>query len=97
MTADVDIVVARADEALLVPNRAITADRGAGRYFVELWSDDGTTKRQEVRAGIRNESQTQILEGLEEGAVVVLPEIPNQSAEDDQSRGPFGGGGPFGE
>jgi HlyD family secretion protein len=97
MTADVDIVVARADEALLVPNRAITADRAAGRYFVELWRDDGTTERQEVRVGIRNESQTQILEGLDEGVQVALPEVPGQNAEDEESRGPFGGGGPFGE
>jgi RND family efflux transporter MFP subunit len=97
MTADVDIVVARADGALLVPNRAITADRAAGRYFVELWSDDGTTERLEVRVGIRNESQTQILEGLDEGDQVAMPEVPGQNAEDDESRGPFGGGGPFGE
>jgi HlyD family secretion protein len=97
MTADVDIVVARADEALLVPNRAITADRAAGRYFVELPGADGTTERREVQVGIRNESQTQIMEGLDEGTEIVLPEVPGQSAEDDESRGPFGGGGPFGE
>jgi multidrug efflux pump subunit AcrA (membrane-fusion protein) len=96
MTADVDIVVARADEAMLVPNRAITADRAAGRYYVELARVDGTTERREVRIGIRNESQTQILEGLDEGVQVVLPEIPGQNDRDNDSRGPFGGG-PFGE
>jgi HlyD family secretion protein len=97
MTADVDIVVARADEALLVPNRAITADRAAGRYFVDLPGVDGTTERREVRVGIRGESQTQILEGLDGGTQVVLPQVPDQNAGDDESRGPFGGGGPFGE
>jgi RND family efflux transporter MFP subunit len=97
MTADVDIVVAGADEALLVPNRAITADRAAGRYYVDLPGVDGATERREVRVGIRNESQTQILEGLDEGTELVLPKVPGQSAGDDESRGPFGGGGPFGE
>jgi RND family efflux transporter MFP subunit len=97
MTADVDIVVARADKALLLPNRAITADRAAGRYFVEIPGADGTTERREVLVGIRNESQTQVLEGLDEGAQVVLPDVPGQNARDDDSRGPFGGGGPFGE
>jgi len=97
MTADVDIVVAQADDALLIPNRAITADRAAGRYYVDLARADGTTERQEIRVGIRNESQTQILEGLEEGAQVVLPKVPGQNAEADERRGPFGGGGPFGE
>jgi HlyD family secretion protein len=95
MTADVDIVVAQAEEALLVPNRAITADRTSGRYFVDLVYLDGTTERQEVRVGIRGEGQSQILEGLDEGAQVALPVVPEQNA--DESRGPFGGGGPFGE
>ena len=97
MTADVDIVVARADETLLIPNRAITADRTAGRYYVDRLRADGMAERLEVRIGIRNESQTQILEGLKEGDQVVLPEVPGQSQESDESRGPFGGGGPFGE
>jgi multidrug efflux pump subunit AcrA (membrane-fusion protein) len=96
MTADVDIVVARADGTVLVPNRAIAADRAAGRYFVELPGADGATERREIQVGIRNESQTQILGGLEEGTQVVLPQVPEQG-EDNESRGPFGGGGPFGE
>jgi HlyD family secretion protein len=95
MTADIDMVVGSADDALLVPNRAITADRQADRYYVTHRLPDGTLQRLEVRIGLRDESQTQIVEGLNEGDVVVLPELPAQSSSDDDA--PFGGGGPFGE
>ncbi len=94
MTANVDIVVASADDALLVPNRAIEADREAGRYYVTRQSPLGTTERVEVRVGLRDESRTQILEGLEEGDLVVLPEVPVQS-EESSGFGP-GRGGVFG-
>jgi HlyD family secretion protein len=102
MTADVDIVAARADDALLVPNQAIESDRAADRYFVNIPRLDGTTQRIEVVIGLRDEDQTQILTGLEEGDVVVLPQVPEQ-IQTEQRFGPPGGeggprgGGPFGE
>lgn len=97
MTADVDIVVDTAKDALLVPNRAIEADREAGRYYVTRQRPDGTTQRLEVRIGLRDESQTQILEGLDEGDRLILPEVPGQGQNDQgfgpgQGRMPFGGG-----
>jgi HlyD family secretion protein len=94
MTASVKIVVARADDALLVPNRAITADREARRYYVTRLGPGGLTQRLEVRIGLRDGSQTQILEGLEEGDQVVLPVVPQQ--EQSQTSFGAGGGGPFG-
>ena len=67
MTANVDIVVASAEDALLVPNRAIEADREAGCFYVTRRRAQGATERVEVLIGLRDESHTQILEGLEEG------------------------------
>jgi HlyD family secretion protein len=95
MTADVDIVVDSAEDALLVPNRAIEADREAGRYYVTRQAALGATERLEIVIGLRDESNTQILEGLEEGDVVVLPQIPEQTPFGQQF-GPGQGGGPFG-
>jgi HlyD family secretion protein len=92
MTADVDVVVARVEDALLVPNRAIEADREASRYYVTRLKGDGTSERLEVRIGLRDESQTQILEGLEEGQTLVLPTVPEQGADDGRTM-PFGGPG----
>jgi HlyD family secretion protein len=94
MTANIDMVVGSAEDALLVPNRAITADRQADQYFVTRKLPDGTIQRLEVRIGLRNESQTQIVEGLNEGDVVVLPELPVPGSSFEP---PFGGGGSFGE
>jgi HlyD family secretion protein len=91
MTADVKIVVARADGVLLVPNRAITADREAGRYYVTRQRAGGATERLEVRIGLRDGSQTQILEGLDEGDRLVLPEVPAQGTTSQEFQGPFGG------
>jgi multidrug efflux pump subunit AcrA (membrane-fusion protein) len=90
MTANVDIAVARAEDALLVPNRAITADREAGRYYVTRLLPDGTTQRLEVRIGLRDGSQTQVVEGLAEGDRVVLPEIPTQGQDQQLPGGPGG-------
>jgi HlyD family secretion protein len=96
MTADVNVVVASAQGVLLVPNRAIEADREAGRYYVTRQTALGTTERLEVQIGLRDESHTQIIEGLEEGTVLVLPQVPEQGQE-QQGFGPGSGGGmPFG-
>ena len=95
MTANVDIVVASAEDALLVPNRAIEADREAGRYYVQRQNAGGSVERLEVQIGLRTESQTQILQGLEEGDRLVLPEVPEQG-EQFSSPGMFGGMRPGG-
>ena len=95
MTADVDIVTDRAEDGLLVPNRAIEADREAGRYYVTRQLSGGATERVEVVIGLRDEANTQILEGLEEGDIVVLPQVPEQTPFERQF-GPGQGGGPFG-
>ncbi len=86
MTADVQIVVARAADALLVPSRAITADREAGRYYVTRQLPSGLTEQVEVRIGLRDSSSVQILEGVEEGDLLVLPVLPGTASS---SGGPF--------
>lgn len=95
MTADVDIVTDNAEGALVVPNRAIEADREAGRYYVTRQLADGTIQRLEVRIGLRDEAHTQILEGVEEGDHLILPELPDQT-EGEMFMGPGSGGGMFG-
>jgi HlyD family secretion protein len=96
MTADVDVVVASAEGVLLVPNRAVEADREAGRYYVNRQTTPGTAERLEVQIGLRDESHTQILEGLAEGDVLVLPQVPEQGQEGQGSGMGGGGGMPFG-
>jgi multidrug resistance efflux pump len=92
MTAEVDVAVARADDALLVPNRAVEADREAGRYYVTRQNPDGSVSRLEVRIGLRDQAQTQIVEGVREGDVLVLPQVTtSDSAQGMPGPGMFGG------
>lgn len=75
MTASVNIVTARKANVLLVPNRAVRSDRD-GRY-VQLMAD-GKITRLSVETGLSNESDTEIVKGLQEKALVVVS-APRQS------------------
>jgi multidrug resistance efflux pump len=99
MTADVDIVAASVEDTLLVPNQAIESDRSAGKFYVHVPRLDGSTERLEVVIGLRDENQTEILEGLQEGDMVVLPQLPEQIQTEQRfgpPRGEGGSGGGFG-
>jgi HlyD family secretion protein len=83
MTANATLLTAQREDVLLLPSQAIISDRQAGRYYVDLVVDgtqqtaggdaanDGGTgvavERVEVTIGMRDDENTQILEGLQEG------------------------------
>jgi HlyD family secretion protein len=89
MTANADLVTARREGVLLVPNAAITADRNAGTYTVNLVNTDPDGTRTvtpvEVSVGLKDSNRTQIIDGLAEGNVVVLGQV---SAPAQQGFGP---------
>jgi HlyD family secretion protein len=68
MTAGVSIITVSKQDVILVPNRAVRRD-SEGRY-VEVVVD-GRIQRQSVEVGIANETETEIIEGLEEGMQVI--------------------------
>ncbi len=70
MTVQVQITVARRENALLVPRRALIT-RG-GQMFVNVVRGD-QTEMIPVRIGMRGDTMAEVLEGLQEGDVVVLP------------------------
>jgi HlyD family secretion protein len=71
MTANAQLITAQRDQVLLVPNRAITADRQAGKYYAYRVDGDTVTKV-EVTIGLRDDSYTEIRSGLSEGDKVAL-------------------------
>ena len=93
MTANADLVTARREGVLLVPNAAITADRKAGTYTVNLvhTEPDGTktVRPVDVTVGLKDVVYTQIIDGLVEGDVVLLGQL---SAPTQQDFGPGQGG-----
>lgn len=66
MTANADLTTAQHKGVLLVPNRAITADRQAGRYYVNKVVD-GQLVEAEVTIGLRDDVFTEITSGLSTG------------------------------
>lgn len=66
MTAEVNVIVRVASQALLVPTNAL---RGDSLFVVE----NGAARRHDVKIGIRGASNTQILSGLDEADRVIAP------------------------
>lgn len=89
MTADVEIVVARHEDVLLVPLRAVHTE--GERAFVDVMAANRQVERVEVELGMITETEAEIVSGLSEGDVVVV--VTSTSQEDDGGLLPFGGGG----
>jgi len=78
MNASVTMLLEIKEEVLIVPTRAVQRDNG--REVVTVMSQDQTTTTNvRVRTGITNGDQTEIISGLEEGEVVLLPGASNAS------------------
>ena len=79
MTANAELITARNENVILVPNAAITADREAGTYWVNLvtgQTEDGpATEKVEVVIGLKDGDFTQILSGLSAGDEVLIGEL----------------------
>jgi len=111
MTANARLITAEQKNVLLVPNAAITADREAGTFTVNLVTGESerpgnlrgnmpsapVTEKVEVVIGLKDGQYTQILSGLSAGDEVIVGEIVAPITR----FGPGGGannddGGPFG-
>lgn len=75
MTANANLITANREGVLLVPNRAVRADRTQGTYSVYVMKD-GVALETAVTIGLRDSSYTQITGGLFEGDEVVLGTPP---------------------
>lgn len=71
ITANAKVVTSELLNVLLVPNRAIAADRQTGKYYVSRLQGQEAVQV-EVKIGLRDESSTQIIDGLTEGDRLVL-------------------------
>lgn len=87
MTANANLITANRQDVLLLPNRAIRADRQAGRYYVNRVVGE-TTQEVEVTIGLRDDRSTQITSGLAEGDRVF---VGITATPTPQFGSPFGG------
>jgi HlyD family secretion protein len=79
MSANVEIEVERRENVLLVPNAAVRRDRETGRAFVYRVVGD-RAEEVEIRLGAQGETESEVLEGLQEGDRVVLGEVQPASS-----------------
>jgi len=98
MTANVEILAAENDRALLIPATAV-ARRKRQRVAVVV-KEDGTQEERPVEVGIQDGLNLEVTGGLQEGETVVVSKSEAASAwskardESGKARGMFGGGGP---
>lgn len=72
MTATVDIAVEQREGVLRIPNWAIRIDRRTGETFVNVRGPDGGLLEVEIELGLRGDTFSQVVSGLEEGEEVVV-------------------------
>ncbi len=70
MTAETEIIIKSKDNAILIPLEAL--EEKGGKAWVSVKGPDGQPIRKEVKVGLRNKTQVEIAEGLEEGEEVFL-------------------------
>lgn len=90
MTANVSIVTASKDNALLLPFEAV--QQRNNRKFVFVKDADGNTTMKEVTLGIVNVNYAEILSGVNEGDTVVAQfQTSGTSSNNNNRMGGFGG------
>ncbi len=79
MTVDARLITSEKEDVLLVPNAAITADRRAGTYSVNLvvGEEEGEplVETVAVTIGLKDDDFTEILSGISEGDIVLIGEL----------------------
>jgi multidrug efflux pump subunit AcrA (membrane-fusion protein) len=70
MYARAQIIIASKDSALLAPSQAIQKDRDGSRYVWKVV--DGKSLKTVIQPGLRDRDQTEVLEGLSAGDMIVV-------------------------
>ncbi|MFM9923616.1 macrolide transporter subunit MacA [Variovorax sp. H27-G14] len=87
MTAQVAILLGEAKQALAVPLTALGARDKEGRQQVRVLKADHSVEKRQVRVGISNNFQAQVLNGLAEGDTVITGDPSALAERGDGSEG----------
>jgi len=72
LTVTVSIIIDEKTDVLLVPNAAITTERG--QSYVQVVTASGATEKRAIQTGITDYQFTEVTEGLAEGEQIIVPE-----------------------
>jgi HlyD family secretion protein len=73
MSANTDVITEVRDNVLIVPNWTIRIDRQTGKSYVYVKRAD-KIEEIEIVTGLRNANESEVLSGLTEGDVLVVPQ-----------------------
>jgi len=91
MTAKVSIVLDRRANALIIPATALGAKGKDGAYTVRIKTEDGAIEKRQVKVGLNNNVNVEVLSGLKEGEAVVVGEASATTSSSSRRRmGPPG-------
>ncbi|MBN1873195.1 MAG: efflux RND transporter periplasmic adaptor subunit [Anaerolineae bacterium] len=73
MTASVLVRTQKIENALLIPNWAVRTEQSSGETYVYCYClENGVPKQIDITVGKRNDTFTEVLSGLDEGATIAL-------------------------
>lgn len=94
MTAEVSIVLDDAKDAVVIPVSALGPRGKDGSYSVTIIGKDGKKQQRDVKIGINNNIQAQVLEGVSEGETILMGETAEDGSQSTIPRrfrgGPMG-------
>jgi len=90
MTASVDIEAVLAQDAILVPTAAIQRNRATDEATVIVVADNGQEEARKVTTGASSKQFTEVIEGLEEGDLILSGETSAMSQSSQISQGTGG-------
>ncbi len=73
MSANSDVITEVRDNVLIVPNWTIRIDRQTGKSYVYVKRGDNVEEI-EIVTGLRNANESEVVSGLKEGEVLVVPQ-----------------------
>jgi HlyD family secretion protein len=71
MTADANIVIMNRENVLLISNRAVRAS--GNHYYATIDKGSQVTEEIEIKIGMANDQETEVVSGLSESQVVIIP------------------------
>jgi hypothetical protein len=87
LSVTVSIIVVQRTGVLLVPNTAITTQRG--QAYVQVLTPSGAIEERAIKTGISNWQYTEVTEGLSEGEKVVVTQGTTTTSSTSQPRVPM--------
>ncbi|MDD5510030.1 MAG: HlyD family efflux transporter periplasmic adaptor subunit [Dehalococcoidales bacterium] len=89
LNVTVSILIEGASDVLLVPNGAITYNRGEA--YVQVVSSEGITEERSIQTGISDWQYTEVTDGLSEGEQVVVLQTAGENTSTTSQQGFQGG------